>query len=274
MEVFETPAAWRERCAQARAGRTLGFVPTMGALHEGHFSLVRRSRSDNDLTLVSIFVNPPQFDEGADLASYPRTLEADLKSLRTEGVDYVLLPSERDLYRDGYRYRVRETGLSARLEGAHRPGHFEGVLTVVSKLLQIAGADRAYFGEKDWQQLELVRGLADAFFIPTAIVGCPTMRDPDGLALSSRNSRLSADDRARAPMLYHALSAARTAEDAASQLAATGFAVDYVADVADVTRNGGARRLGAVRLGGVRLIDNVPIGSGGSSGSHDSRWQR
>ena len=284
MEIFETPAAWRERWAQARAGRTLGFVPTMGALHEGHFSLVRRSRSENDLTLVSIFVNPAQFDEAADLASYPRTLEGDLTSLRTEGVDYVLLPSERDLYRDGYRYRVRETGLSARFEGAHRPGHFEGVLTVVSKLLQIAGADRAYFGEKDWQQLELVRGLVDAFFIPTAIVGCPTIRDPDGLALSSRNTRLGAADRARAPGFYRVLSSARTAGDAARELAATGFAVDYVADVADVTQNRGARRLGAVRLGGVRLIDNVAIassksnGSGGSSqssgsrGSGGSRW--
>jgi pantoate--beta-alanine ligase len=283
MEIFETPAAWRARCAQARAGRTLGFVPTMGALHEGHLSLVRRSRSENDQTLVSIFVNPTQFDEGADLATYPRTLEADLASLRTEDVDYVLLPSERELYRDGYRYRVRETGLSARFEGAHRPGHFEGVLTVVSKLLQIAGADRAYFGEKDWQQLELVRGLANAFFIPTAIVGCPTVRDPDGLALSSRNIRLGPADRVRAPRFYRVLSAARTAEDAASELAAAGFAVDYVADVADVTWNGGARRLGAVRLGGVRLIDNVPIGSsgsrgssgwGGSRGSHDSRGQR
>lgn len=292
MEIFETPAAWRGRCAQARAGRTLGFVPTMGALHEGHFSLVRRSRSENDLTLVSIFVNPAQFDEGADLASYPRTLEGDLASLRTEGVDYVLLPSERDLYRDGYRYRVRETGLSARFEGAHRPGHFEGVLTVVSKLLQIAGADRAYFGEKDWQQLELVRGLVDAFFIPTAIVGCPTIRDPDGLALSSRNTHLGAADRARAPGFYRVLSSARTAGDGARELAATGFAVDYVADVADVTQNGGARRLGAVRLGGVRLIDNVAIassksngsggssqssgsrGSGGSGGPHDVRGER
>jgi pantoate--beta-alanine ligase len=276
MEVFETPAAWRARRAKARAARTLGFVPTMGALHEGHLSLVRRSRLENDLTLVSIFVNPTQFDEGADLARYPRMLEADLASLRTEGVDYVLVPSERDLYRDGYRYRVRETGLSARFEGAHRPGHFEGVLTVVFKLLQIAGAHRAYFGQKDWQQLELVRGLADAFFLPTAIVGCPTIRDPDGLALSSRNSRLSVDDRARAPTFYRALSTARTAEDAVRQLAATGFAVDYVADVADATRNGGARRLGAVRLGGVRLIDNAPIGpigsgeSGGSGGSRGS----
>ncbi len=251
--VVEQAAAWRaERSAQIRAGTTLGFVPTMGALHEGHLSLVRRSRSDNDLTLVSIFVNPTQFNDRADLERYPRTLEADLVLLRAEGTDFLYLPREDDLYPDGYRYRVCEKGLSSELEGAHRPGHFDGVLTVVMKLLMIASADRAYFGEKDWQQLTLVKGMAEAFFLPTAVVACPTVREGDGLAMSSRNTRLPLSDRQQASEFYRALSSAPTADDAQLELRNAGFDVDYVEDRA-------GRRLGAVRLGGVRLIDNVPV---------------
>ena len=158
--TFDDLSAWRdERRAQIGAGVTLGFVPTMGALHEGHLSLVRRSRAENDRTLVSIFVNPAQFDDPSDLGRYPRTLESDLSALQAEQTEFVLLPSAESLYPDEYRFRVRELDLSTRLEGSARPGHFEGVLTVVLKLLQIASADRAYFGEKDWQQLML--GTAD-----------------------------------------------------------------------------------------------------------------
>jgi pantoate--beta-alanine ligase len=251
--VFESPSAWRrERLAQIGTGLTLGFVPTMGALHEGHLSLVRRSLAENDRTLVSIFVNAMQFDDPRDLARYPQTLDEDLTMLRAEGTDFVLLPSEAHLYPDGYRYRVTEIGLSKVLEGAHRPGHFDAVLTVVLKLLQIASAERAYFGEKDWQQLSLVRGMADAFFLPTAIVGCPTVREADGLALSSRNRGLPPLERQRASQFYRALSSAPTADVARRQLREAGFDVDYVED-----REG--RRLGAVRLGAVRLIDNVPL---------------
>jgi pantoate--beta-alanine ligase len=251
--VFEQPSDWRrERLAQAHAGLTLGFVPTMGALHEGHISLVRRSLAENDRTLVTIFVNPTQFDDAGDLARYPRTLEDDLAVLRREGTDFILLPSDALLYPDGYRYRVTEVAASRVLEGAHRPGHFDGVLTVVLKLLQLAAAERAYFGEKDWQQLELVRGMAEAFFVPTAIVACPTVREADGLALSSRNHRLAAAERKRAPALYRILSTATSAADAARELRAAGFIVDYVEDRA-------GRRLAAVRLGGVRLIDNVAV---------------
>ena len=250
--IFESPSAWRtERAARVGRGRTLGFVPTMGALHDGHLSLVRRSRAENELTLVSIFVNPTQFDDAGDLAKYPRTLESDLAALRAEGTDFVLLPRESDLYPDGYRYRVTENEQSRMMEGAHRPGHFDGVLTVVLKLLQIASADRAYFGEKDWQQLVLVRGMAEAFFLPTAIVPCPTIREGDGLALSSRNRRLARADRLRAPRLHEVLVSAGSPEEASRDLRAAGFDVDYVEE-----RDG--RRLAAVRLGGVRLIDNVP----------------
>lgn len=251
--IFESPSAWTaERLGQVRRGRTLGFVPTMGALHEGHLSLVRRSRAENHLTLVSIFVNPTQFDQAADLAGYPRTVESDLAALRAEGVDFVLLPQETQLYPDGYRYRVTENDRSRVMEGEHRPGHFDGVLTVVLKLLLIATAERAYFGEKDWQQLTLVRGLAEAFFLPTTIVACPTVREDDGLALSSRNRRLPPADRARAPRLHQVLTSASTPEEASRELRADGFDVDYVEE-----REG--RRLAAVRLGGVRLIDNVPV---------------
>jgi pantoate--beta-alanine ligase len=251
--IVEQAAAWRaERSAQMRAGRTLGFVPTMGALHEGHLSLVRRSRSENDVTLVSIFVNPTQFNDRADLDKYPRTLEADLVLLRAEGAEFLYLPREADLYPDGYRYRVCEKGLSSELEGAHRPGHFDGVMTVVLKLLMVASADRAYFGEKDWQQLTLIQGMAEAFFLPTAIIACPTVREGDGLAMSSRNARLPLTDRQKAPQFHRVLSLAPTADQAQLELREAGFEVDYVEDRA-------GRRLGAVRLGGVRLIDNVPL---------------
>jgi pantoate--beta-alanine ligase len=251
--VFEDLGAWRgERRALQRAGVTLGLVPTMGALHEAHLSLVRRSRAENDRTLVTIFVNPTQFNDPADLATYPRTLDVDLDALRAEHADFVLVPSDADLYRDGFRYRVFEAEQSTSLEGSYRPGHFEGVLTIVLKLLEIAAADRAYFGEKDWQQLQLVRGMAAAFFLPTTIVGCETVREADGLAMSSRNRRLSPSDRVRAPQLYRALTSAQSAAEAERRLRDAGFAVDYVED-----RDG--RRLAAVRLGDVRLIDNVSL---------------
>jgi pantoate--beta-alanine ligase len=251
---LETPSAWRaERDAQKRLGFTLGFVATMGALHEGHVSLIRRSRAENDRTLVSIFVNPTQFDDPADLARYPRPLETDLELLRAEAVDFVLLPRADQLYPDGYRYQVTERDFSTLLEGAHRPGHFDGVLTVVLKLLLIAGADRAYFGEKDWQQLRLVRGLREAFFVPTEIVACATVREADGLGLSSRNRLLAPEARRKAPLLYRTLLAAPSAKAARRELQAAGFTVDYVEEC-------DGRRLGAVRLGQVRLIDNVPLG--------------
>lgn len=255
MKVFTDPAAWRdERRQQRRAGVTLGLVPTMGALHSGHLSLVRRSLEDNDCTIVTIFVNPTQFNDPGDLAAYPQPLEADLSMLRDAGVQFALVPPRDALYPDGYRYRIVETERSRVLEGAHRPGHFDGVLTVVLKLLQIADAERAYFGEKDWQQLELVRGLVAAFFLQTTIVGCPTVRDSDGLALSSRNTRLSPQDRGKAPAFHRALVEAPSAEAARRALETDGFVVQYVEDL-------DMRRLGAVSLGGVRLIDNIPLGS-------------
>ncbi len=253
MIAFNDLAQWQQtRRSQLKAGITLGLVPTMGALHEGHLSLVRRSLAENDRTIVSIFVNPTQFNDPKDLAAYPRPLDADLDLLGSEDVDFVLLPSPEQMYPDGYGYHVTEQPMSERLEGACRPGHFAGVLTVVMKLLQLALAERAYFGEKDWQQLELVRGMVSAFFVPTEIVACPTVRAASGLALSSRNARLEGGDVTNAARLYATLTAAPSASAAREQLRDAGFIVEYVEDV-------GGRRLGAVRLGNVRLIDNVPL---------------
>jgi pantoate--beta-alanine ligase len=250
-EIIRTVAEWQKvRAAHLRAGRSVGFVPTMGALHEGHLSLCRRARREHAVVLVSIFVNPTQFDEAHDFEAYPRTLDADVATLATAGVDAVFAPSVEEMYPNGTRYAVVENELSRELCGAHRPGHFSGMLTVVLKLLQIAQADAAYFGEKDYQQLLLVRGLCQAFFVRTAIVGCPTLREPDGLAMSSRNARLTPAERALAPRFHQALLTAKSASDAHERLKAAGFSVDYVED-----REG--RRFGAVRLGRTRLIDNV-----------------
>jgi len=236
MRTFHSVSAWRQaRAGGDYSGRTVGFVPTMGALHAGHRALLERARAGNDRVVLSIFVNPTQFNDPADLARYPRTLAADVDLV--EGlVDDVLAPPAAELYPDDYRYRVTETELSRRWEGAHRPGHFDGVLTVVLKLLNLVRPDRAYFGEKDWQQLQLVRQMAEALFIPVEIIPCSTVRDFDGLALSSRNRLLSAPD----------------AASAAGELHAAGFKVDYVADHQGV-------RLGAVQLENVRLIDNVRL---------------
>lgn len=249
--LIHTVEAWRALRAQHRtANRIIGFVPTMGALHAGHASLFQAARRDCDIVLASLFVNPTQFDETHDFQKYPRTLDSDLALMDAAGVDAVFAPSVADMYPNGNYYTVQESRLSLELCGAHRPGHFTGVLTVVMKLLQIADAERAYFGEKDFQQLQLIRGLRDAFFVPTQIIGCPTVREPDGLALSSRNARLSPDERARAPRFHATLISAPSAAAAQEQLIAAGFAVDYVED-----RDG--RRFGAVRLGKTRLIDNV-----------------
>ena len=251
MKTFTSINSWlayRESLSMA----PVGFVPTMGALHEGHLSLFRKSLQDNAMTIASIFVNPSQFDEGADYEAYPRDDRADLELLESLGVDAVILPVAEQVYTDDYRFRVAENDFSRRLCGAHRPGHFDGVLTVVMRLLNIVRPQHAYFGEKDFQQLQLVRDMVAAFFMPVKIVACATVREDDGLALSSRNRRLDPLQRQKAPALYTALKNSRTADRARELLTAQGFEVDYVQDLED-------RRLAAARLGDTRLIDNVPI---------------
>ena len=234
---------------------TVGFVPTMGALHDGHRALIRRSAAENDVTVVSVFVNATQFNNAGDLAAYPRPLADDVRLAAAAGADHVLAPEHAAIYPDGYRYRVREREISAELEGVHRPGHFDGVLTVVLKLLNLVRPHRAYFGEKDYQQLLLVRGMVEALLLPVAIVACPTVRDADGLALSSRNVRLSPAARAQAALLPMILAEAPSPEQARQRLAAAGFEVEYVAEA-------WGRRLAAVVLDGVRLIDNLPLAAG------------
>ncbi|HEY1847780.1 MAG TPA: pantoate--beta-alanine ligase [Opitutaceae bacterium] len=251
-KVIRTIEDWQEeRAALEAGGLSLGFVPTMGALHAGHRALLEQARAENDRVVLSIFVNPTQFDDPNDLRQYPRTLNTDVKFAQAT-TDYVLYPEPAEIYPDGFRYRVNEHSSSEDLEGVHRPGHFEGVLTVVLKLLNLVGPRRAYFGEKDWQQLQLVQGMARAFFLPVEIVACPTVREEDGLAMSSRNRRLSPEARARAPTFPRILREAANADRAVRDLVAAGFGVDYVED-----REG--RRLAAVRLEKIRLIDNVRI---------------
>lgn len=252
LKVFSDLAAWRElRNSPEWAGRTIGFVPTMGALHAGHAALLERARAENERVVLSVFVNPTQFNDPNDLAKYPRTLEADVELARPF-TDAVIAPAPEQLYPDKYRYRVTENDLSTRWEGAHRPGHFDGVLTVVLKLFNIVQPTRAYFGEKDWQQLQLVRGMADAFLLPLEIVPCPTVRESDGLAMSSRNRRLSPAGRQKAVEFSRALRESPDAASAAARLRSAGFEVDYVDE-------SGGVRMGAVWLEGVRLIDNVRI---------------
>jgi pantoate--beta-alanine ligase len=253
MKKFTQIKDWmRFRAELKRQGQTLGFVPTMGALHAGHLSLVRQSRSENANTLVSIFVNPTQFNNADDLAKYPRTIAQDLALLEEAGCEYVLLPTYQQLYQDNYRYRISESENSKILCGAHRPGHFDGVLTVVMKLLNVADAENCYMGEKDYQQFMLVREMAETFFLRTNIVPCPTQREADGLAMSSRNTRLSPAAREKAPTIFKVLNAAPDILRARTELENAGFAVEYVEEI-------WGRRFVAANIEGVRLIDNVTL---------------
>ncbi|WP_223787017.1 pantoate--beta-alanine ligase [Marinicella meishanensis] len=242
--------AWRQD-----AKGTVGFVPTMGALHRGHLTLVEAALANNDQVVVSIFVNPTQFDQASDLAHYPNTLAQDLQQLADVGVTAVLLPNQETMYPDDYRYQVAENELSRLYCGAHRAGHFDGVLSVVMKLFNLVQPTRAYFGEKDFQQLTLIQGMVQAFFLPIEIVPCPVVRESDGLAMSSRNLRLSPIERKIAPQLYATLTADTSLADKRQRLADLGFDLDYLEVYQD-------RLLVAAKLGEIRLIDNVPFLAG------------
>lgn len=254
MKIFHELGGWR-KFRGSLIGASLGFVPTMGTLHEGHLSLIRRSVAENDLTAVSVFVNAPQFNDASDLAAYPRQLEEDARLADEAGADIVLAPDAEAMYPDQYRYRVGETEFSTKMEGSHRPGHFDGVLTVVLKLLNLVEPTRSYFGEKDYQQYLLIRGMAEAFFLRTEIIPCRTVRAEDGLALSSRNLRLGSDARKKAPGFHRALSSNKGPLEVEEELQFLGFDVEYVEDA-------GGRRFGAVILNGIRLIDNVELCEG------------
>ncbi|MFI7191249.1 pantoate--beta-alanine ligase [Nocardia nova] len=254
-------------------GRTVALVPTMGALHEGHLELVRRAKRTNQVVVVSIFVNPLQFGENEDFDKYPRTLDSDVALLREEGVALVFAPSVAQMYPDGPRTSVHPGPLGAELEGASRPTHFAGMLTVVAKLLQIVRPHEAFFGEKDYQQLTLIRQMVRDLNFDADIVAVPTVRESDGLALSSRNRYLDEQQRELAITLSAALAAGRHAAgrgpDAVVAAArsvldgAIGVDVDYLelrgSDLGPIPSSGNARLLVAARIGATRLIDNVPV---------------
>ena len=272
-ELRGTVASWRARKER------IGLVPTMGAIHAGHLALVAAARTQSERVVASLFVNPRQFGPEEDFAAYPRDAAADLALFASAGVDLVFMPPVEEMYPAGFATLVQVAGVSDGLESAHRPGHFDGVATVVAKLLLQALPDAAYFGEKDWQQLMVVRRLARDLDIPVRIEGVATLREVDGLALSSRNVYLSPAERQTAPLLYRVLcdTATRLAAGEAAalgrgvaELKGGGFAVDYLelrnaASLAPLLAPQGAapagpaRLLVAARLGRTRLIDNIPV---------------
>ena len=277
MRVVRTRAELRE--ALRDVPRPVGLVPTMGWLHDGHRELVGRARAENATTVVTIFVNPRQFNEAADYTKYPRNEERDLAMLDEEGVDLVFAPGVEEIYPPGFDTTVAVGAVATPLEGSARPGHFDGVATVVAILFSLVGAERAYFGQKDAQQVMVIRQMARDLAIGTEVIACPTVRESDGLALSSRNVHLSPEERRAAPVLRRALLAARTAWDGGersgnalrnamlAELATEPEAqVEYVsvADARTLTEldaiEGPALASLAVRFGGTRLIDNEPLG--------------
>ena len=280
MEVTSERFGLREACESSRMeGNLIGFVPTMGALHDGHLSLLARAREECDTVVASIFVNPLQFGPAEDLATYPRDLERDLLLLEKEGVDIAFTPDAEEMYPRGRPDTAVEPGsLGERFEGASRPGHFRGVCTVVAKLFGLVGESRAYFGEKDAQQLAVIRRMVSDLDMPVEVVACPTLREEDGLAMSSRNARLSEDERAAATCLYESLARAawlveggeRDANvlkaEMAKRIGAEPLAqLDYVAIVEDDTFSESdrlerpSRALVAAHVGQTRLIDNLPL---------------
>lgn len=277
-QIIRSPAELRPVVAGwHRGGQRVALVPTMGALHAGHLSLVAAAKAGADRVIVSIFVNPKQFNTPGDLAKYPRTEQADALLLAPLAVDVIFVPDGADMYPDGFATTVTVSGISAGLDGTFRPGHFAGVATVVCKLFAMTGADCALFGEKDYQQLLVVRRMARDLNLAVEVIGCPTLRDPDGLALSSRNARLGPDARRKAPALHAAMQSAAAEirrgapadaalERAKAAVLAAGFsAVDYIALCSAGTleplsaADRPARLLAAAWLNDVRLIDNIAV---------------
>lgn len=279
MEIIRIPKVMQETSrGHILHSRTIGFVPTMGALHEGHLSLVRISRQENDITVVSIFVNPLQFGPSEDYNQYPRDIEGDMKKLRKEGVDILFLPDSDHMYPEGFCTFVEVSGLSDKLCGAFRPGHFRGVATVVTKLFNIVNPTRAYFGQKDYQQALVIRRLVQDLDMNIDIVVCPTVREEDGLAMSSRNLYLNEKERPAATVLYRALQAGyeaiksgiikreeieRIMRDIINSEPLV--KIQYLSvydpenlDLLDVVKKK-ALIAGAIRIGNTRLIDNIKI---------------
>ena len=252
MKIIKHIQSWQKLRSELGASKTLGVVMTMGALHQGHLSLIQQSQQDNDYTLVTLFINPAQFNDQNDFINYPDTFAEDIKLLKNAGVDFVLTPSKEEIYNDNYNYQIHEKHFSKMLCGQSRPGHFDGVLTVVMKFLQLAQAHKAYFGEKDYQQLKLIQGMAKAFFIPTEIVACPIVRDDHGLAYSSRNLRLSDQARKKANTFAKIIRQYKDLDQAKQALMDENINIDYLEEHF-------SRRFAAVNINNIRLIDNTVL---------------
>lgn len=279
MQIFEDILSTQKRLLELRSkGHTIGFVPTMGALHKGHISLVERAKKENSITVASIFVNPTQFNDKGDYTKYPRTLESDLKMLNGAGCDIVFTPSEKEIYPnpDTRTFDFGEMGNV--MEGKHRPGHFNGVAIVVSKLLDIIKPDKLYLGQKDFQQVAIIKELIKQLHLPITVISCPTLREPNGLAMSSRNMRLTDTQREKAGIIYETLcgikekAASVNVEDLISWAkkninGVNGFNVEYIDIVcANTLKTVKAMSdcdevvvCAAVKTGEVRLIDNLQI---------------
>jgi pantoate--beta-alanine ligase len=251
MKVIKTVEEFKE-IRKTFGDKSVGFVPTMGGLHNGHLSLMKRAIAENDISVASVYLNPTQFNDKKDLETYPANFDDDCALLEKAGVDYLFAPTYPVMYPDDYKYMLTEKDFSKELCGAKRPGHFDGVLTVVMKLLNIVKPTRAYFGEKDFQQYKLLDGMVKAFFMDIQLIPCPIVREDNGLAISSRNRKLSPAGLALAPKFHEILAGGGSEEEIAAKLEAAGFKVDYV------TKKD-ARLYAAVFLEEVRLIDNIAI---------------
>lgn len=249
MQIFHNMAEWIAFRETLSPLCTIGFAPTMGNLHAGHASLFQISSKENDYTVASLFINPTQFNRPDDFNHYPRTLDADIQVMAQSGVDFCILPDAKEIYADGYNYQVQEQTLCQLMEGSHRPGHFNGVLTVVLKLLNLTHPTRAYFGEKDYQQFLLIQGMARALFLNVEIKSCPTIREPSGLAYSSRNNRLNVEQRQLAEEFARVFHHNKACAMITKELEAKGIIVEYIEEYQ-------GRRFAAVMIGDIRLIDN------------------
>lgn len=249
MKIFHDLDEWISFRKNLSTDSTLGFAPTMGNLHAGHASLFIASTKENKFTVSSLFINPTQFNRPDDFRLYPRTLDADIQIMENSGVDFCILPDEKAIYADGYNYQIQENQLCQLMEGKYRPGHFNGVLTVVMKLLNLTRPNNAYFGEKDYQQYLLIKGMINAFFMNVSVKVCPTVREKSGLAFSSRNNRLTQDQRILADEFANIFHQNDPCDLITNKLKAKGVTVEYIEEFQ-------GRRFAAVMIGDIRLIDN------------------
>lgn len=254
MRTFRTIKEYQEFFRTRREPSSIGFVPTMGSLHDGHLSLCKESLKNNQTTIVSIFVNPTQFNDKNDFNNYPVDIHQDINKLKNTGVEYLFLPESKEIYNDNFDFRVTENNFSLIMEGEHRPGHFTGVLTVVLKLLNIIKPHNVYMGQKDYQQAQLITNMVNAFFMDINIHTCSTIRDCDGLALSSRNKLLTETGLKKSKLFNKLLASTKTTNTITEELIKNGFQVEYIKDYNN-------RRFGAVKLENIRLIDNVEVKS-------------